>query len=81
MISIPLGVPDDAMCIRFKADNNKSGDYFLWRRYVGRGAEKVQRWYWYSQGNQGEEDNAPDATSAARDWIRNGVASLKRPQD
>ncbi len=73
----PDNVPDDALCIYFTADNGKSGEYWVWNKITNR-FDNRRTYYWYALGNQGEEESGYDATLAARNWIRDGVASSKQ---
>lgn len=63
-------VPADAVSIYFEADNGKKGTYHVWHR--------KGRYFWVGMGGSGEEEDALDATAAARRWIRDGIGSLKR---
>lgn len=74
----PIGVPDDALCIFYAADNGKSGDYYFWIQEVGKGELRRKHYYWHALGNNGEEASGFESTQAAKKWIRDGSASVKR---
>ena len=66
-------IPHNARnCLRilYQADNGKKGEYTIYSVDLPHG---VTKWCWQALGNNGEEESAYEATSAARDWIRNGV--------
>lgn len=68
----PPNVPRDALCIDFTADNQKRGTYYVWKKLL-RG--DVQ-WFWSALGEDGVEDTAFEATQSARNWIRDGQATM-----
>jgi len=74
----PQGVPIEAVCVAYTADNGKKGEYYMWKGSVGRGETRRDVYYWWALGNGGEEDTGFEATQAARAWIRNGLASVAR---
>lgn len=77
-MSTPSGVPSDAMCINYTANNGKKGDYFVWSRSPRIGSTRVTTHYWYALGNNGEDTTALGAADAAKSWIRNGQSGVKR---
>ena len=71
-------IPNDALPIKYRASNGKSGTYYLWKRVNRVHGEKIEQWYWWALGNGGIEDCAPDATAAARDWITNSTRAFDK---
>ncbi len=69
---VPL---NDLICppVLFVADNGKRGTIYVWKRAYREQGILVETFYWYALGNSGEEESVPDATAAARNWIRNGM--------
>ena len=72
----PEDVPmADLICppVVFTASNGKKGTVYIWKRRERINGEIVERFYWWALGNSNYEDNVPDAMSAAREWIRDGM--------
>lgn len=69
-------IPETALSIVYHADNGKKGVYYLWDKFVKVDGEVTRRWFWVSMGHDGTCDSAPEATDAARDWIRNGTHGI-----
>jgi hypothetical protein len=78
-MSYPQDVPDDALCVFYRANNGKKGEYFIWFRESRQGSNRVRRVYWYALGNCGCVDTAVEATYAAKKWIADGLAANTPP--
>jgi hypothetical protein len=63
-------IPPDAIAIYYDGGHGRKGTYYIWKQYQKVGLYSEVRWHWAALGNQGVEDNAPDAVDAAKRWIR-----------
>lgn len=64
-----LNFPDNARRVIFKPLAGKTVKYWIW--------EKGGKWYWFTQGNSGEEATQELAMAYAREYIIMGVHGLK----
>jgi hypothetical protein len=60
------------VAVWFVASNGKKGMVETWTNRF------QTKFFWQALGKQGEEESGFLAAEAARNWIRDGVASLKR---
>lgn len=56
----------------FQARNGKKGYYRCWSN------RDKSKHYWEAHGNYGEEPTGFEAVEAAKNWIANGLSSLKQ---
>ena len=66
-MTVTDNVPADAITILYKA-GRREAEYSIWKRYMKHGGDEI--WYWSALGNGGVAEDAEQAASRAKRWIR-----------